>query len=444
MSVEGTKPRPNRPRARAAWMIWSVLGCLAAPGCKSPSKDRRRAPEPEPAASTGPCVATFRPTAAGPVPREVLARELVARCPRSSIAHTVLAFERLAVGDEAAARTALTEALRLDREWDDGSRGHAKLVSAWLAARAPDASGRGLRMTAANATPLRQVMSIPGVTSGSYASPGIDPRVSGMIDHWIDFTGTIASIAVSQGRAGGDVMWIPGVTDGHGGQGHGQRPLVTIVQEYRPPEVTLVPTGTVEGDAAECQRETNDSCRAEHKKNDDVLWQCVVDCVGAHRGDDAAVDRCTKECDSVFQHRKREIDEWCRRELAKCTPSYSSTPGTTPTTMGSHVSVITAADPCAAHTDCATCTGHDPCGWCASSRLCMAGTAAGAAACTSGWQPFPSSCSDPCIGLTTCQRCTAQECGWCSTNASCYVGTPAAPTTGECSTGWRPYPTMCP
>src|SRR5262249_44446571 len=62
--------------------------------------------------------------------------------------------------------------------------------------------------------------------------PNVDPNVAAIFNSWWDFTLAIPGVAMGQaaGGGGGDLMWIPGVTD--------NRPLPQTGYTFRPTLVT--------------------------------------------------------------------------------------------------------------------------------------------------------------------------------------------------------------
>jgi len=109
----------------------------------------------------------------------------------------------------------------------------------------------------------------------------------------------------------------------------------------------------------------------------------------------------------------------------------SSSCGTTPT------------DPCRTATQCGDCTDRSSCGWCASTRQCLSGTATGpvmgTAMCpstTGNWAWIASQCvapTDPCRTATGCGSCTNRgSCGWCHDSDTCHTGSSSGPSNGAC------------
>lgn len=425
-------------------MVVVLLG-----GCSDPVDVPKQQPSQTTAASettattseTVPCWRRFRPTRSTPS-RSELTAELVAACPSSSMAHVLKAFNALTEGDDAGAHAAFTRAIELDTEWDEGSEQHARLLHSILAARLSAAPREGLRMAAVS---HRQVMAIPGVTAG-YIGGGVSPSVDAAFGNWVDMTTGIVNIAVTQGSHGdgSGVIVIPGITT-LSPQGSSQRPFITVIQEHMPPPVGVVPVGGTVGDAeAECRRHADARCRAEHDRIGKELFDCCEDCVRTHRGDPQAIDACTWRCDAAFQEKKKSVERNCETDRAACAPSVASEHTQPP--IGLRFpggSVAESSESCATYTDCLSCAQSTQCGWCAATARCVGGTPAASSECTSGWQPFPESCADPCVNETSCSACTRFECGWCVENSTCYAGTPVSPGTGVCQDGWRPFPAMC-
>jgi len=89
------------------------------------------------------------------------------------------------------------------------------------------------------------------------------------------------------------------------------------------------------------------------------------------------------------------------------------------------------ADHCGAET-CDACVAAG-CGWCASERRCVAGTANGPRGSTCLWEYGQCSlASEPCASRGSCGACTADgECGWCESIGQCVAGPPAGPPSCE-------------
>jgi GH25 family lysozyme M1 (1,4-beta-N-acetylmuramidase) len=110
-------------------------------------------------------------------------------------------------------------------------------------------------------------------------------------------------------------------------------------------------------------------------------------------------------------------------------------------------------DACAAYHDCATCTAQATCGWC--NGGCATGTSSGPSAGSCGgdtWAWTSSQCSappppppppsDPCAAFTDCASCTAQPaCGFC--DGECHSGTSTGPNSGSCTGVWAWYSSQC-
>ncbi len=149
------------------------------------------------------------------------------------------------------------------------------------------------------------------------------------------------------------------------------------------------------------------------------------------------------------------------------------------TDLGSPVDTPSTGVNCGAVTQCGTCTSLGPCGWCAGTNTCVAGSATGPAvgACAGAWSFSPAMCpapvdagtpptdtgnatdagtvatdagiavdaGDPCATNTTCGSCTAESsCGFCRGTGRCQTGTRDAPTAGgACASGWSWLSTDC-
>lgn len=92
-----------------------------------------------------------------------------------------------------------------------------------------------------------------------------------------------------------------------------------------------------------------------------------------------------------------------------------------------------------AYADCAECTRHYPCGWCADTGRCGVGTSSGpSSGSCMRWSWLASQCmgpTDPCADATTCEACTARPgCGFC--DGACRSGTAMGPSEGRCTGRW--------
>eukprot|EP00276_Gloeochaete_wittrockiana_P005573 CAMPEP_0184652966 /NCGR_PEP_ID=MMETSP0308-20130426/10676_1 /TAXON_ID=38269 /ORGANISM="Gloeochaete witrockiana, Strain SAG 46.84" /LENGTH=193 /DNA_ID=CAMNT_0027088153 /DNA_START=233 /DNA_END=815 /DNA_ORIENTATION=+ len=93
------------------------------------------------------------------------------------------------------------------------------------------------------------------------------------------------------------------------------------------------------------------------------------------------------------------------------------------------------------------CNHEFDCGWCASSKLCMAGNLTGpneGGACAK-WTRYVRNCPDEgCVAYGTCARCAQHPgCGWCPTTLQCMVIPTAHVELRQC-TSFIAEPNDCP
>ncbi|NCQ59467.1 MAG: hypothetical protein GW913_02210 [Myxococcales bacterium] len=124
-------------------------------------------------------------------------------------------------------------------------------------------------------------------------------------------------------------------------------------------------------------------------------------------------------------------------DTGSCAAGSSTGPSAGSCTDWKWLALDCAPPPTCVHSDCGSCTGEYPCGFCGDTSSCQAGSSAGpdTGSCTD-WKWLVSECTapDPCVGASTCGGCTdILECGYCASTSSCVVGGPTGPSTGSCA-----------
>jgi len=105
-----------------------------------------------------------------------------------------------------------------------------------------------------------------------------------------------------------------------------------------------------------------------------------------------------------------------------------------------HLNVMEKRDACSSNPDCASCSGQTGCGWCASTLLCLDGTAAGPSTGSCAvWGTSPDTCTEnQCLTSSTCSDCTGNPyCGWCANTNMCHSGDAFGPSVATCPSSWQ-------
>jgi len=88
---------------------------------------------------------------------------------------------------------------------------------------------------------------------------------------------------------------------------------------------------------------------------------------------------------------------------------------------------------------CGSCSALPGCGWCSATNTCMQGNEQGACggSCREHWT-FGYCADWPCSHHHTCDDCLAAEvCGWCSSSRTCMAGSDVQPLQLRCTSGYR-------